>query len=108
MSTSRFEGVLAPVITPFREDLSPDAERLARHCQWLVSQGAGLAVFGTNSEANSLSVKEKIELMEALCEAGIDPASMMPGTSASAVDSPGQAGNRTSARKIAGSQLPNA
>jgi len=85
VSTCRFEGVLAPVITPFREDLSADAERLTRHCQWLVTQGAGLAVFGTNSEANSLSVKEKIELMEALCEAGIDPASMMPGTGACAL-----------------------
>lgn len=85
MSTSRFEGVLAPVITPFREDLSPDAERLARHCKWLVSQGSELAVFGTNSEANSLSIKEKIELLDALYEAGVDPASMMPGTGACAL-----------------------
>jgi 4-hydroxy-tetrahydrodipicolinate synthase len=85
VSTNRFEGVLAPVITPFGEDLSPDTARLARHCQWLVSQGSGLAVFGTNSEANSLSLKEKLILLDALCEAGIDPANMMPGTGACAL-----------------------
>lgn len=85
MSTSRFDGVLAPVITPFQEDLSPDAKRLNRHCQWLVSQGAGLAVFGTNSEANSLSLKEKLGLLDSLCETGIDPAKLMPGTGACAL-----------------------
>jgi 4-hydroxy-tetrahydrodipicolinate synthase len=40
----------------------------------------GLAVFGTNSEANSLSVEEKIELLDGLMAAGLDPARMMPGT----------------------------
>lgn len=73
-------GILAPVITPFRADLSPDAARLVRHCRWLRSQNCGLAVFGTNSEANSLSVEEKIGLLDALVEAGLDTARMMPGT----------------------------
>jgi 4-hydroxy-tetrahydrodipicolinate synthase len=76
----RFSGVLAPVITPFHKDLSPDAERLVAHCRWLLSQDVGLAVFGTNSEANSLAVPEKIELLDRLVEAGIDPSRMMPGT----------------------------
>lgn len=74
------EGALAPVVTPFRADLSPDAERLAAHCRWLLSNDVGLAVFGTNSEANSLSVDEKIELLTNLVSAGIDPRRMMPGT----------------------------
>lgn len=76
----RFAGVLAPVITPFRDDLSPDPRRLAAHCRWLSTQGAGLALFGTNSEGNSLSVGEKMELLDRLIESGIDPARMMPGT----------------------------
>ncbi len=68
----RIEGVLAPVITPFRRDLSPDANRFVRHCRWLMKNGcAGLAVFGTNSEANSMSVEEKLELLEALVKAGV-------------------------------------
>ena len=45
-----------------------------------MSQNVGLAVFGTNSEANSLSVDEKIELLDQLVSAGLDPARMMPGT----------------------------
>jgi 4-hydroxy-tetrahydrodipicolinate synthase len=76
----RVSGVLAPVITPFDRDLAPDAERLIRHCRWLLERDVGLAVFGTNSEANSLSVPEKLRLLDALLEAGIPPARMMPGT----------------------------
>ena len=83
--TRRFSGVFAPVITPFGENLSPDAGRLSTHCRWMLSQGVGLSVFGTNSEANSLSADEKIELMDALVGAGIDPKMMMPGTGCCAI-----------------------
>ena len=77
----RIEGVLSPVITPFRRDLSPDPDRFVKHCKWLMRSGcAGLAVFGTNSEANSMSVEEKLELLEALVKGGVPPASLMPGT----------------------------
>ncbi|MBI3936154.1 MAG: dihydrodipicolinate synthase family protein [Betaproteobacteria bacterium] len=77
---NRLRGVLAPVVTPFRKDLSPDTERFIAHCRWLLSQSCGLAVFGTNSEANSLSVNERIALLEAAVAAGLDPSRMMPGT----------------------------
>jgi len=76
----RLSGVLCPVITPFNDDLSPNPDKLIRQCQWLLSQNVGLAVFGTNSEANSLSVEEKIALLDQLVDAGIDVARMMPGT----------------------------
>jgi 4-hydroxy-tetrahydrodipicolinate synthase len=77
----RIEGVLAPVVTPFRKDYSPDAARFVRHCRWLLQSGcAGLAVFGTNSEANSMSVGEKLELLEALVAGGVPAAALMPGT----------------------------
>ena len=81
----KMSGVLSPVITPFKSDLTPDATRLARQCRWLLSQDCGLAVFGTNSEANSLSVDEKISLLDALIEAGIDANRMMPGTGACSI-----------------------
>jgi 4-hydroxy-tetrahydrodipicolinate synthase len=79
-ATQRPRGVLAPVVTPFTPDLRPDAARLARHCRWLVAADVGLAVFGTNSEANSLTVPEKLALLDALVEAGLPPQRMMPGT----------------------------
>jgi hypothetical protein len=37
-------------------------------------------VFGTNSEANSLSVEERMELLEALVQGGVPPETLMPGT----------------------------
>jgi len=81
MTDSRhIAGVLSPVVTPFKADLSPDPDRFVRQCRWLLSQDVGLAVFGTNSEANSLSVEERIELLDRLVGAGVDPARMMPGT----------------------------
>jgi len=72
--------VWSPVITPFAADLSADTERFVAHCRWLVEQGVGLAVFGTNSEANSLTVDEKNGLLDALVDGGIPANLLMPGT----------------------------
>lgn len=77
---NRLSGVLCPVVTPFRRDLTADSDRFERHCRWLLSNGVGLALFGTNSEANSLSVDEKIELLSLLVENGIPTDRLMPGT----------------------------
>ena len=78
---SPFAGVLAPVLTPFKHDLAPDPERLLRHCRWLLGQGcSGLAVFGTTSEANSLTVDERSDLLAGLVAGGLDPGRLMPGT----------------------------
>lgn len=78
-------NVWSPVITPFRGDLAPDTERLARHCHWLLDKGVGLAVFGTNSEANSLTVEEKSHLLEALIASGVPGDRLMPGTGSCAI-----------------------
>jgi 4-hydroxy-tetrahydrodipicolinate synthase len=79
--TKRIEGVLSPVVTPFKRDYAPDAGRFVRHCRWLLKSGcSGLAVFGTNSEANSMSVAEKRTLLEALVAGGVPAAALMPGT----------------------------
>jgi 4-hydroxy-tetrahydrodipicolinate synthase len=78
--TQRIRGVLAPVLTPFKADLSPDEQRLIAHCKWLLSQNCGLAPFGTTSEGNSLAVEERAMLLDAVVAAGIDTSRMMPGT----------------------------
>jgi len=81
MTPATFRGVLAPVLTPFDADLAPDADALLAHCRWLLGQGVdGLAVFGTTSEANSLSVDERIALLEHLLENGVPAEKLMPGT----------------------------
>ena len=74
-------GVFVPASTPFRADLSVDGDRFVAHCRWLLDEGAdGLAVFGTTSEANSLSGAERMEALEALIDSGVSPAVLMPGT----------------------------
>lgn len=78
--TQRITGVLSPVVTPFNGDLSPDPVRFLRQCRWLLAQDVGLAVFGTNSEANSLALSEKMELLDQLMGGGVDPSRVMPGT----------------------------
>jgi 4-hydroxy-tetrahydrodipicolinate synthase len=80
LPSQRIRGVLAPVVTPFKADLSPDRDRFIRQCRWLLSQNCGLAPFGTTSEANSMSKDERISLLDALVAAGFDPSRMMPGT----------------------------
>ncbi len=78
---SPLRGVLAPVITPFTGGLEPDPGRFNRHCAWLLANGcAGLAVFGTNSEANSLGLEERRSLLEGLVASGVDPSRLLPGT----------------------------
>jgi 4-hydroxy-tetrahydrodipicolinate synthase len=73
-------GVLAPVLTPFDSDLQPDCNLFVRMCRWLVAQDAGLAMFGTNSEGNSLSVDERRHLLDAVLDAGVPASRMLPGT----------------------------
>lgn len=76
----RIRGVLAPVVTPFRADFSPDKERYIAHCNWLLSQNCGLAVFGTTSEANSLAAEERSMLLDELVATGVDTSRVMVGT----------------------------
>jgi len=84
-NTQGLSGVFSPVLTPFDAAGRPSTERFVKHCRWLRGQEVGLAVFGTNSEANSLTVSEKQRLLAALLEAGVEPSAMMPGTGACAL-----------------------
>jgi 4-hydroxy-tetrahydrodipicolinate synthase len=76
-------GIWPPAATPFREDLSIDTERYLAFCHELLRDGAhGLAVLGTTSEANSLDLEERKQLLEKLVHSGINPAQLLPGTGA--------------------------
>ncbi|HUJ25644.1 MAG TPA: dihydrodipicolinate synthase family protein [Myxococcales bacterium] len=74
-------GVMAPVVTPFDRDLQPDPARFLQHCRALLEEGcSALAIFGTTSEANSLSVEERERLLDHLLDNGIPPERLLPGT----------------------------
>ena len=86
MVSQPFAGVLVPVLTPFTPRGEPDAGRFIAFCRWLLDQGAGgLAIFGTTSEANSMSPAERMALLDRLIEAGVPAQKLMPGTGACAM-----------------------
>ena len=86
MTETAAAGLYAPVLTPFRADLEPDTERFVALCRWLLEDGChGLGLFGTTSEANSLSIEERMALTEAVVEAGIAPAKLIVGTGMCAI-----------------------
>ncbi|MBF0278076.1 MAG: dihydrodipicolinate synthase family protein [SAR324 cluster bacterium] len=86
MSRGPFNGVLVPVLTPFKSDFEPDAERFVSLCKWALEQGAaGLAIFGTTSEANSMSFEQRENLLEKVLESGVPAEKLMPGTGGCAV-----------------------
>ncbi|QJQ95940.1 MULTISPECIES: dihydrodipicolinate synthase family protein [Halomonadaceae] len=85
MNQPRTGRVWSPVVTPFTDDLAPDSRRFTTHCRWLLDNDVGLAIFGTNSEANSMTVGEKRALIDTLAEAGIAGEQLMPGTGSCAI-----------------------
>jgi 4-hydroxy-tetrahydrodipicolinate synthase len=79
-------GVIAPILTPFDDDLSIATDLYVEQAKWLFEQGcAGIAPFGTTGEALSIGIDERIAAIAALLDAGVDPARMIPGTGLSNV-----------------------
>ena len=86
MKNASVRGVFVPACTPFDANLDVDEKQFVRHCQWLLAEGAsGLAVFGTTSEANSLSASERMSGLERLIGSGVSASVLMPGTGCTAL-----------------------
>jgi 4-hydroxy-tetrahydrodipicolinate synthase len=84
---SPLAGLWPPASTPFSADGALDERRLIQHCRGMLDDGAaGLAVLGTTSEANSLTLSERRRVIDALVEDGVAPARLLPGTGACAID----------------------
>jgi 4-hydroxy-tetrahydrodipicolinate synthase len=79
-------GVIAAVLTPLNDDLSPDFAEHVAHCQRLLDEGCdGLSPLGTSGEGNSFSVGERIAIVESLLGGGLSPDIVLPGTGASSL-----------------------
>ena len=79
-------GIIAPILTPFEDDLTVATSLYVAHAKWLIEQGcAGIAPFGTTGEALSVGIDERIAAIEALLESGIDAGRLIPGTGLSNV-----------------------
>src|SRR6266545_1611608 len=86
LNLDRPAGVFAAVLTPFDDTGAPDSATLALHCRWLLTNGCdGLSILGTTGEGNSLTVDERLRLMEKLVEDGIPAQVLLPGTGCCAV-----------------------
>ena len=83
----KISGVYSAALTPLNDDFSINHDLFLRHCQYLMKQGHdGLAIFGTTGEANSFSVKQKIDNIDFLLTNRIDPKILIPGTGSSSLN----------------------
>jgi 4-hydroxy-tetrahydrodipicolinate synthase len=86
MTETPLRGIIAPVVTAFDQNREIDFERSIAHCRWLLDHGCdGLVVFGTTSEANSLSLLERKRLLEAIISSGISSAQLLVGNGSCAL-----------------------
>lgn len=73
-------GVLTPVLTPFEDDGRIALDLYVDHVRHLLREGcAGLVPFGTTGEGASVGIAERVAALEALVDAGVDPARLLPG-----------------------------
>jgi 4-hydroxy-tetrahydrodipicolinate synthase len=82
-----FARVIAAAATPFHADLSVDGPRMSRHAQWLLANGCdGLVMFGSTGESASLTLAERLAIVDALRGAGIPAAALLIGTGCCAIE----------------------
>lgn len=81
MSSSRLQGVIAATATPVHADYSPATQRLMPHLRRLLDGGCNaINLLGTTGEANSFSLRQRLELMHAVKQAGLPLDRFMVGT----------------------------
>ena len=86
MSCLTAPEIIAAALTPLSADLAPDGSALAAHCKWLEQRGcSGFLVMGSTGEANSFNVYERMIVLDAVLEQGIDPGKLIVGTGCCAV-----------------------
>lgn len=77
----RLRGSISPVITPFNEDGSIDFDSFEKIINWHIESGShGISVTGTTGEPSSLTVEERVQVMEAAAKAINGRVPFVPGT----------------------------
>ncbi|MDO9499579.1 dihydrodipicolinate synthase family protein [Falsiroseomonas sp.] len=81
MKDALFGGINAAALTAMTADYTPDLDRYAAHCNWLLANGCnGLGILGTTGEANSFGFTERKEILEGIIARGVPATKLMPGT----------------------------
>jgi 4-hydroxy-tetrahydrodipicolinate synthase len=77
----RLRGSIAPIITPFHEDGSIDFETLESLINWQIESGShAISVTGTTGEPSSLTVEERVQVMERAAKVINGRVPFVPGT----------------------------
>ena len=84
--TPRPRGVYAAIMKPLTRDFQVDLPLLVAHARWLLANGCdGLAPLGTTGEANSLSVDQRLRVIDAMASAGLPMGKMIIGAGSCAL-----------------------
>ncbi|WP_096199448.1 2,4-dihydroxyhept-2-ene-1,7-dioic acid aldolase [Bacillus sp. FJAT-45350] len=74
-------GSIAPVITPFDANDNVDYDKLAELVNWQIENGShAISVTGTSGEPSSLTVEERVKVMETAIKAANGRVPVVPGT----------------------------
>ena len=74
-------GVISPTLTPFNDDMTIAEDLYIAHAKRCLADGCvGLAPFGTTSEALSVGIDERVDMLEKLVASGIAASKLIPGT----------------------------
>lgn len=77
----RLRGSIAPIITPFNEDGSVDFDTLENLINWQIESGShAISVTGTTGEPSSLTVEERVQVMERAAKVINGRVPFVPGT----------------------------
>ena len=84
---ARIRGSIAPVVTPFQEDGSPDPEGLRRLIAFQLDNGThGISIGGSTGEPGAQSVTERAAAIRLAAEVVADRVPFMPGTGSAKLD----------------------
>lgn len=74
-------GIISAVLTPLDQNLKADYAHILNHINWLLKRGNnGIALLGSTGEANSFSVNERLQILDAVVDGGIPPEKLLVGT----------------------------
>jgi 4-hydroxy-tetrahydrodipicolinate synthase len=79
-------GVYTAVLTPLNKNRSIDFRLLIDHCKWLLENGCnGLTLLGTTGEANSFSLKERLQYLRKIAASDLPLENIIIGTGSCSV-----------------------
>ncbi|AMA73863.1 MULTISPECIES: 2,4-dihydroxyhept-2-ene-1,7-dioic acid aldolase [Aneurinibacillus] len=77
----RLRGSIAPIVTPFDEQMNVDVQALKGLIEWHIASGThGISVTGTTGEPSSLTIEERELVMETAIKTAAGRVPVVPGT----------------------------